>query len=187
MSTNVSLTDPSKRNVFARGVSLASMSDQPCVLNTDASTVNADPTNIVTILSGDAAVIEMPVPLGATYLKACLAYVGTTPSAPAIRVFGRLPILKGYQTALLPEGVHASYGAWTLGKGNGEGLWVPRGNDALGVYSITLSTTTAMKISTGFYCEPAVIHVGGCDKVVVPIVTAATGATRALIFGWFEQ
>lgn len=187
MSTPVELTDPSKRNVFARGVSLASMSDQPCVLNTDASTANADPTNIVTILSGDAAAIEMPVPLGATYLKACLAYVGSAPSAPVIRVFGRLPILKGYQTDLLPESVHASYGSFTLGKANGEGLWVPRGNDALGVYAITLSTTLAMTLSTGLYCEPAVIHVGGCDKVVVPIVSAATGATRALIFGWFEQ
>lgn len=187
MATRVTLTNVEKRDAFARGVSLASAIDRPCVLNTDAKTAASNALDIAGILASDAAVVEMDVPPGANYLKMCLVYTGASVTAPVVRCFGRVPILPEYSSGILPKGVDASYGDWTLGKGDGQGLWVPRGNDALGVYALTLPTTAAMTLSTGTYCEPIVVHVGGCDRVVVPIVTAATAATLALVYGWFEQ
>lgn len=188
MSTSVTLSATDQRDTFARGVSLASAIDLPCVLNTDAMAAAADATDIATILASGSACKEMPVPAGASYLKACLIYVGTAPTtAAAVRCFGRISLRPQYSATLLPASVHASYGDWTLDKGASNGLWVPRGNDALGVLVQTLPTTVAMFKGTGLYCEPVVFHVGGCDRVVVPVSTAAVGPTRALVFGWFEQ
>jgi len=188
MATRPTLTATDTRDAFARGATLASAIDRPCVLNSDAKTASADATDLLTILGSEAETIEMPVPPGANYLKACLVYVGTAPSvACSFRAFGRVPILKQYSEALLPKGIDSGYDEWTLGKGDGEGLWVPRGNDASGAILTTLSSTVAMKHGDTLYCEPSLLHVGGCDRVALAVATACVGPTSALIFGWFEQ
>lgn len=194
MSTTQTIPTASKRDFDSFGLNQMALGSRmcfPCVLNTSTMDAQSDPLDIYGILAGTitnhANVNTIPVPPGASMLKFLHEWVGTTPTTdPVTRVFARMKLEKGYSATLLPETVHASYYAPTLGD-TPAGLWLPRANDATGDDTFTLPSSIVQKCgSASLRGKQQIVHVAGASDVAVVVASAAVGPTRGLVFGWFE-
>lgn len=191
-------------------VTIGSVVGQVVVANKDAKTLSTTPTNPYVQLKGTAAdtanICVLTCPPNATYFNMWCEWTGAITVAPTVTAFGEVamrvergthpceidssytnPFTYDYSTNA--ELIYPSAGGDGVGAGRSQFDWCPLPALAEGdPWTIAFSTTAVQVVASGSSRSKLItLNTFGARRIIVPISVAATGATKALIAGYFGR